>query len=57
LPIAEGMLFSMDMGVYVREWGIGLRNEDNVLATAEGLTRLSGDIPRTIADIEAAIGR
>jgi len=55
-PIAEGMFFSMDMGIYIREWGIGMRIEDNVLATAEGLMRLSDDIPRTIPDIEAAIG-
>jgi len=54
-PIAEGMFFSMDMGIYIREWGIGMRIEDDVLATAEGLTRLSDDIPRTIEDIEAAM--
>ena len=54
-PIAEGMFFSMDMGIYIREWGIGMRIEDNVLATAHGLKRVSNSIPRTIRDIEAAM--
>jgi len=57
LPLCEAMFFSMDMGIYVREWGIGLRIEDDVLMTEGGLRRLSGDIPRTIADIEEAIAR
>ena len=55
VPIAENMFFTMDTGIYIREWGIGMRIEDNVLVTAEGLKRLSGDIPRTIDDIEAAM--
>ena len=54
-PLREGMFFSMDMGIYIRQWGIGMRIEDNVLMTAGGLRRLSGDIPRTIPDIEAAM--
>ena len=54
-PIAEGMFFSMDTGIYIREWGIGMRIEDNVLATKDNLKRVSGSIPRTIPDIEAAM--
>jgi len=54
-PLREGMFFSMDMGIYIRQWGIGMRIEDDVLMTAGGLRRLSGDIPRTIPDIEAAM--
>jgi len=56
IPIAEGMFFTMDMGIYVREWGIGLRVEDNVFVSADGLERLSGDIPRSVKDIESAMG-
>ena len=55
VPISENMFFTMDTGIYIREWGIGMRIEDNVLVTANGLKRLSGDIPRTIYDIEAAM--
>jgi len=54
-PIAEGMFFTMDTGIYIREWGIGMRIEDNILAGADGLSRVSGSIPRTVADIEAAM--
>ena len=55
VPIAEGMFFSMDMGLYIREWGIGMRIEDDVLVTADGLRNISESIPRTIDDIESAM--
>ena len=54
-PLAEGMFFSMDMGLYIREWGIGMRIEDDVLVTADGLTNISRSIPRTIDEIENAM--
>jgi len=54
-PLAEGMFFSMDTGIYIREWGIGMRIEDDVLMTAGGLKRVSSSIPRTVAEIEAAM--
>ena len=52
-PMAENMVFVVDAGLYVREWGIGLRIEDNVLVTAEGCENLSAAIPVTIAEIES----
>lgn len=52
-PIAENMIFTVDAGIYVREWGIGLRIEDNVLVTAEGCENLSAAIPVTIEEIES----
>jgi len=55
-PLAEGMFFSMDMGLYIREWGIGMRVEDDVLMTADGLKNISSSIPRTICEIESAMG-
>jgi len=55
IPVSEGMFFSMDMGLYVREWGIGMRIEDDVLMTKDGLKNVSSSIPRTIEDIEAAM--
>jgi len=55
IPLAEGMFFSMDMGLYIREWGIGMRIEDDVLVTADGLKNVSVSIPRTIEEIEAAM--
>jgi Xaa-Pro aminopeptidase len=51
-PMAENMVFTVDAGIYVREWGIGLRIEDNVLVTADGCENLSSAIPGTIEEIE-----
>ncbi len=51
-PMAENMVCVVDAGIYVREWGIGLRIEDNVLITADGCENLSSAIPATIEDIE-----
>jgi Xaa-Pro aminopeptidase len=51
-PMAENMVFVVDAGIYVREWGIGLRIEDNVLVTAGGCENLSVAIPTTIEEIE-----
>ena len=52
-PTAENMVFTVDAGIYVREWGIGLRIEDNVRVTAEGCENLSAAIPATIEEIES----
>lgn len=51
-PMAENMVFTVDAGIYVREWGIGLRIEDNVLVTPDGCENLSASIPATIEEIE-----
>ena len=51
-PTAENMVFTVDAGIYVREWGIGLRIEDNVRVTADGCENLSAAIPATIEEIE-----
>ena len=52
-PMAENMVFTVDAGIYVREWGIGLRIEDNVLVTANGCENLSAAIPATMEEIES----
>jgi Xaa-Pro aminopeptidase len=52
-PMAENMVFTVDAGIYVREWGIGLRIEDNVLVTADGCENLSAAIPATMEEIES----
>lgn len=55
--LAPNMVFCVDVGVYHEECGIGFRLEDNCLVTETGCENLSAGIPRTIADIEAEIGR
>lgn len=54
--IEPGMVFCIDVGIYHEEWGIGFRLEDNCLVTNNGCENLSGDIPRTVEDIEAVMG-
>jgi Xaa-Pro aminopeptidase len=54
-PMTENMVFTVDAGIYVREWGIGLRIEDNVLVTADGCENLSAAIPATIEEIESSM--
>lgn len=53
--IAPGMVFCVDVGIYVEEWGIGFRLEDNCLVTEDGCENLTRSIPRSIDEIEAAM--
>ena len=53
----KNMIFTVDSGIYVREWGIGLRVEDNVLVTENGCENLSKDIPVTIEEIESLMNK
>lgn len=55
--IAPNMVFCIDVGIYVEEWGIGFRLEDNCLVTEDGCENLSACTPRTIADIEDVMRR
>lgn len=60
--LKPGMVFTIEPGLYFRsddekvpQWlrGIGIRIEDDVVVTENGVRSLSADIPRTIADIES----
>ena len=48
-------VFCVDVGIYVPEWGIGFRLEDNCLITEDGCENLSATTPRSIDDIEAVM--
>jgi Xaa-Pro aminopeptidase len=52
-PIAPGMVFTIDVGIYMEDRNIGFRVEDNVAITETGYEHLSSDIVREIEDIEA----
>lgn len=51
--LEEGMVITVEPGIYVAEEGIGIRIEDDVLITAEGARNLSAGILKTVDEIEA----
>ena len=57
LPLEEGVVLTIEPGIYLPEEGIGIRIEDVVLVTRRGAKVLSRHIPRTVAEIEAAMAQ
>lgn len=55
LPLKEGVVLTIEPGIYIPEEGIGIRIEDVVLVTADGPVVLSRHIPRTVEEIESAM--
>jgi Xaa-Pro aminopeptidase len=56
-PLVEGMVVTIEPGIYLPDRKLGVRIEDDVLITKEGPVVLSDRIPKTIKDVEAAMGR
>ncbi len=55
LPVKEGMVFTVEPGIYIREEGIGVRLENDVVVTSDGVKDLMGDIPIEVEAIEEAM--
>jgi len=51
-PLAPGMVFTIEPGIYIPEEGFGVRIEDDVLVTEAGAELLSAGAPRTTEEIE-----
>ena len=51
-PLVAGNIISDEPGLYIKELGIGIRIEDDLLVTENGCICLSGDIAKEKADIE-----
>ena len=47
-----GMIFTCEPGIYIREEGLGIRLENNILITENGNTDLMGHIPIEADEIE-----
>ena len=57
LPLEEGLVMTVEPGIYIPEEGIGIRIEDVVLVTRDGPVVLSRHIPRTVEEVEAAMAQ
>lgn len=51
--LQEGMVFTVEPGLYIVEEKIGIRIEDNIVVTSNGCRVLSKDIIRTVDEIES----
>ena len=49
----SGLIFTIEPGLYIPEENTGIRIEDDYLITETGAIRLSENVPRTAADVEA----
>ena len=56
-PIAEGMVFTVEPGIYIREEKLGIRIENNIVVTKDGQIDLFKDIPREVDEIEALMAK
>ena len=52
-PLSEGMLLTVEPGIYIEEEQIGIRIENNVWLTADGNKDLMQNIPITVEEIES----
>ena len=52
-PFAEGMVFTIEPGIYIREEGLGIRLENDVLIARDKNIDLMADIPIEADEIEA----
>jgi Xaa-Pro aminopeptidase len=51
-PFEAGMVFTCEPGIYIREEGIGVRLENDLLVTKNGAVDLMKNIPLEASDIE-----
>ena len=53
MPYAPGMVFTVEPGIYIKEEGLGVRLENNVVVTEKGNDDLFKNVPLEVEEIEA----
>jgi len=56
-PIAEGMVFTCEPGIYIRKENLGIRLENDILVTKKEPIDLMGDIPIEAEEIEGLMNQ
>ena len=51
-PVPVGAVMTCEPGIYIREEGIGIRIENDVMITENGLYDFMRDFPREVEEIE-----
>lgn len=52
-PLQAGMVLTVEPGLYIEEWEIGIRIEDDVLVTSDGREVMTAAMVKTVEEIEA----
>ena len=55
--LKPGMVLTVEPGIYVREEGIGIRIENDIVVTMDKPNDLMADIPREVEEIEALMAK
>jgi Xaa-Pro aminopeptidase len=55
--LKAGMVITIEPGIYIPEENIGVRIEDTVLVTEEGVKNLSAALPREVNEIEKLVSK
>ena len=52
ITFKEGVVYTVEPGIYIEEENIGIRIEDDVLVTEDGVINLTSEMIKTVEEIE-----